>query len=876
MNFTELQTYYSFKLLRVDKGDDRISSIDFWSTLILLSTGSVDEKIISCCKLIDVADTGFISYSNLLILFICSTRGVAKLKGFTLIPLEHLEKTLIEIFAAHAKLLNENGDISITNLRDYMKSNDIIRTYLNSLGSRTEAPDPSALAAKRSNLLKDLATVQAEIERTARLLDELDEDEIVLAHERGGDIKLLRLQDNPTLEDFNKPLHSRSNDSSFQSLLIGPSSSFLPVMLTIPLDHPSRRHFLQVDALADAEAFLDSRACKPAGTSKNIFGENFKVSFFQVWNKLPGFGDGTAYLDEYTLMGLFDNIGIFFSFFEAKKCLNHLRSQKLESQIGRFSGSDVLKWFRLYGNVNLPREESAVSKQWLHFCSSTTELTSSIARYITQSVEELSTQRKLIKSIDSMPSNLIKKNFSFFKSSRNMEKSVSQTADRKQKKEGSSKIQMSKDLAFLLSLHDFLNINMSKDPTNIFLRYSFGRKLAALLLSNSPEKPSNSKSPSKKTTAQKHQKEEESNKWKTSFKVFFSVNPFAEIGLKSKKPVSRIKKTETEAVIKDFNNLHSVDLLIYFNDLSSKSASLSDESTHPPDTAASQLASSSTSTHNNAVDTPPLDSDTHDTQPPQPSLSPSKRISYSSCGWLCFQLKDNVSRVQEMAVVAALSNMLNSIPHHSRKLLYSAVLVDAFTVNYTSLDDNTKSKKKSTDNYNVESSKKTAAQPTLPAKQPLVDQMRIVSGATNNPRVILVACFNERDYFQELERFMVELDIFLSRSFTKGEFEMNLTDSFKDIYAHSAGFHCFEEMLFGPQEVDLKEEGMNPLKYAKELKQRKAAAMEFAEQASKMNMKKDELIQHCRILGIKVAFFLFICDSNRFSPFAFIFCYCLQ
>lgn len=129
----------------------------------MLSTATVDEKIMSCCKLLDLNDSGFISYNNLLILFICSTRGVAKMKGFNLIPLDRLEKTLIEIFANNSKTLNENGDIAIQDLRDYMKSNDIIRTYLNSLGSRVEAVDPSALAGKRSNLLKDLATLQTEI-----------------------------------------------------------------------------------------------------------------------------------------------------------------------------------------------------------------------------------------------------------------------------------------------------------------------------------------------------------------------------------------------------------------------------------------------------------------------------------------------------------------------------------------------------------------------------------------------------------------------------------------------------------------------------------------------------------------------------------------
>ena len=118
-------------------------------------------------------------------------------------------------------------------------------------------------------------------ERTVRLLDAFDEDEEKTANERGGDIKLLRLHDNPTMDETppSRPQirnnvdgsHDSSSSSSFHALLVGPSASSLS-RITVPLDHPSRRHFLKIDANADAEAFMDSRACKPAGTSKNIFG----------------------------------------------------------------------------------------------------------------------------------------------------------------------------------------------------------------------------------------------------------------------------------------------------------------------------------------------------------------------------------------------------------------------------------------------------------------------------------------------------------------------------------------------------------------------------------------------------------------------------
>jgi hypothetical protein len=118
--------------------------------------------------------------------------------------------------------------------------------------------------------------------------------------------------------------------------------------------------------------------------------------------------------------------------------------------------------------------------------------------------------------------------------------------------------------------------------------------------------------------------------------------------------------------------------------------------------------------------------------------------------------------------------------------------------------------------------------------------------------VALVALLHERDFFQEMERFLVDLDLFLSRSFTKGAFEIHFAQSFEEIYAKSTEFHLFGEKLFGPQEVDLGGEGMNPLKYSKELRKRKAEAKEISQQAEKMNLKREELMTHCRLLGIRV------------------------
>jgi hypothetical protein len=413
-----------------------------------------------------------------------------------------------------------------------------------------------------------------------------------------------------------------------------------------------------------------------------IAGENFKTSFVQIWSKLPHNegGDGTAYLDEYTLMGLFDNLGIFFPFTEAKKCLSHLRLQSRESQISRFNVQDVIQWFRLYGNANLPREESAVSTHWFDFCSLLTEATQSTTMKITKLIEQISTQKELIKYIQQLPPDSVKKTFSYFKQSRNMEKAVAMSAEKKQKQD--PKKQMSKDLAFLLSLHQFLNSHMSKDPTSVSLKYNFGRQTT--IPPPSPERvlpeKGNARKPAANSKFKKPVKEDDM-KWKSSFKMFFNVNPFAEASSKSKKTVSRISKSGGESVIKDFANLNAVDLIAYFNELSEAKQEdvreeMDDLSSHGSPVRDGTIASNTADmADKDSIPVPPLAPES----PSSTSKPKKKSVTYSSVGWICFQLKEGTKRVQELVLIASVKNMLTSIPVHTRHMLYSAVLVDVFS-----------------------------------------------------------------------------------------------------------------------------------------------------------------------------------------------------
>ena len=75
----------------------RIGSLDFWGGLALLATDGIDEKVNFCFRLmiaIEDYSTGiidenpYLSFNDIIVLMICVTRGVAKLKGFINIPPE--------------------------------------------------------------------------------------------------------------------------------------------------------------------------------------------------------------------------------------------------------------------------------------------------------------------------------------------------------------------------------------------------------------------------------------------------------------------------------------------------------------------------------------------------------------------------------------------------------------------------------------------------------------------------------------------------------------------------------------------------------------------------------------------------------------------
>lgn len=107
-------------------------------------------------------------------------------------------------------------------------------------------------------------------------------------------------------------------------------------------NHPSRKYLQATSSLySDADMTIDSKS------SRNIFSESFQKSLFDVWLKLPQSDDHMVELDAFTVIALFENIGVVLSYNTALHCLNYIRDSM--NALNRYGFKDVLKWYQLYG-----------------------------------------------------------------------------------------------------------------------------------------------------------------------------------------------------------------------------------------------------------------------------------------------------------------------------------------------------------------------------------------------------------------------------------------------------------------------------------------------------------------------------------------------
>eukprot|EP01031_Cornospumella_fuschlensis_P034682 gene34682-41998_t len=193
------QVMECIKVFSVHNKVIRIGCVDFFGALALAASGASDEKIGFCFKLMDANRDDYLSTNEMVILLICITRGLARLKGFDVIPEEILDGIVMTAFQNERKKLNSHGEISVNSFIGFCLANDLTRGYLASIGAKVPPVDAQALVLKRSHALKQLAEVRFRIDETLHQIEE------VYAHssamdDREGDLPFLKLFEGSTRE----------------------------------------------------------------------------------------------------------------------------------------------------------------------------------------------------------------------------------------------------------------------------------------------------------------------------------------------------------------------------------------------------------------------------------------------------------------------------------------------------------------------------------------------------------------------------------------------------------------------------------------------------------------------------------------------------
>jgi len=114
-------------------------------------------------------------------------------------------------------------------------------------------------------------------------------------------------------------------------------------------------------------------------------------------------------------------------------------------------------------------------------------------------------------------------------------------------------------------------------------------------------------------------------------------------------------------------------------------------------------------------------------------------------------------------------------------------------------------------------------------------------------RAIVLALLHEEDFYRQMEE-QLPAGVLISRGFRNITFAVGVLSSLSSMYDTSLSFEGFEDRLFGPQEDELGEEGMNPIRFAKLQRQRQNAARESIDRA--MNMRSEELQKHLKERGL--------------------------
>lgn len=852
LKLTPRQSYELFNLLDHEKLR-RIPVFDLWGALALATSNSMGEKITFLFELIDFNRDEFISALDLQTMLICATRGLARLKNIERPPDKILREITNKAMTSKSTVLNEHNEISPPDLRVFMSSSDACRKYFSNLGTNIELQDDSKLVQQRADLLLELAEVEYQIRDTKFQLGCEIEDEKVYTQERGGDHELLRISESQ-LASLGKEMDSSNKDFDAERLAI--EAAKRKSRRTISEDQMKRR--AQRDdpegdeqpEIEDAEAFSQTRQGKPAQLNSAGNSAVSHHAFFHRWSRLAQDEDKLVCLTIDDVEDLFEACGILLTDQDAMNCLDTIPS----NQLGRHKAEDVLAWFTEYSRWNMndiPEYREAAR----NFEGGIKEFTNNVKKFI----EDLNQQAKVVEESARIvvESRAAKRLADRLANGGLLDDDLDDLDDDLEHQDEDS-FAVPKGLGDRPASPGGLHLDLLKDqvsgaarlaawqrqqvlrpPSRVDIKASFGMsedeklalnmlgaasappidplKKAAVGLSKAKGKEPSKNAKEKTKLGKKEQDEGFNEKMKFTFEAF--VKPLMDN--RGKGPSGPFFQKDCDE-IKDVYKLSSSDLLDFFTYTES-------------------------------------------------GLLGDLIKSFGTVSWVVFDLKMGTRLDEARLFEVCCKNFFESIPWDERKDYYSTVKTGLYRVSdgegaaasapsTSTGPGGSPTKAPQTFNPSTSASVPGTARPVYSrmstVRSLFTESESGTASATGSlsgveepavHRVLLVGLFHVTDVFRQLEE-TIPAGVLLSRCLRDFKFEISLAESIADLYQRCAPFEYYLDRLYGPQEDELGEEGMNPLRFAKMCRKRQAAAQKALDNADSMPMQ--ELREHCKQRGL--------------------------
>jgi hypothetical protein len=513
------------------------------------------------------------------------------------------------------------------------------------------------------------------------------------------------------------------------------------------------------------------------------------------WSTLkPQSKDGLVRLDLDTLLDVFEAAGITMSDEHALLCIASIPTNIL----GRHNVQDVLRWLRQYQvnppPTNVPKWRAMFAQYRQNFEDMCAWSDSWLNRIIEQDrlskevskyVDTVNEKREAIAAAEKAEKEAAT-NTRSKTPLRQMSSSFAQSGKKPKKALLGGDSSFNKFVKGSIRMSGWQKHKLNDSASKVTFLGLFGPPIKKKRLGTATA----TQTPMEKRKGNGKKAAEEKTQWHSKIHFDFHCKPEG----KKRDPL-----VGNDGVLRDFDGLTAGDIMYYFDNIGHVAELSASEIASINANAAARAAGLSISSENE---------------------SSSSQTSGSVC-WVVLEVAESATSEEAYTLLKTATNFFQAVPLDYRHEVYTTVKSQMFFVEPADA---------------ASASTDTDAAATK------------ASSTVCYPRVILIALLHQQDHFKKMEDRITAANLLFSRAFRSMSLDVRLLKSLDELYTESEEFCTFEEKLFGPQEDELGEEGMNPLRFAKMCRKRQQAAQEAINDAPKMTT--DLLREHLTMRGL--------------------------